>query len=80
MMWVCDYNHNPICYDAMKCPMCEITEQAMNFTEKDELENEVVSLQAEVENLEEENQELEDKVKELEAQLEDLQNETRKVG
>jgi len=80
MMWVCDYDHNPVCYDAMKCPVCELTEQTMTSTQKDELEDEVVSLQMQVENLEEENQELEDQVKELEAQLEDLQHETRKVG
>jgi len=80
MMWVCDYNHNPICYDAMKCPVCEIREEAMNYNEQDRLEAEVDELEGQVDGLEIEVEELEAAVKQLEAQLEDLQNQARDKG
>ncbi len=80
MMWVCDYDHNPICYDAMKCPVCELQEQLMNYNEKDKLEGEIDGLEGEIGELQVNIQELEATVKQLEAQLEDLEQDRRKVG
>jgi len=80
MMWVCDYDHNPVCYDAMKCPVCELQEQLVDDNKNSELELIIETLESAAIVLQDNKHELEMQVKQLEAQLEDLDNERRKVG